>query len=260
MMANRIGLFPAAGSATRLGRMNSSKEVLSVVDVSRPTPGFCPVGEYLLRHFEQAALSQALVITRTDKRDIVETLGFRFGSSMRIEYHMCATTPSAVHTIDAAAQRLGDSDVALGFPDIIMHASDVYERLFQRLDSTDAAVVLGLFPTSRPDKFDMVATNDNHDVLRIDIKNPQSPLRETWVCAVWSAEFTRFMHTWVSTKALNAEPHVGHVFQAAIKAELRVSTVRFPKGRILDVGTPEDLSLARDTSALVEFLKVHTGI
>ena len=90
--------------------------------------------------------------------------------------------------------------------------------------------------------------------MGIQIKPARTHLRYTWIIAVWTPVFTRFMHECVSAglKADNNgeadhsitkqhELFVGDVIQAAIHNGIQVDTVLFTNGKYLDIGTPEDM-------------------
>jgi glucose-1-phosphate thymidylyltransferase len=59
-----VGVIPAAGSATRLGPLPSSKEVLPV--------GGRPVMDYLVERMRLADCDEIRLVTRTDKTDVIE--------------------------------------------------------------------------------------------------------------------------------------------------------------------------------------------
>lgn len=249
-----IGLITAAGFATRLGQTSSSKEVLAVADIAASDHAYCPVSHYLLRHYKAAAIERVVVVTRSEKKDIAETLGHNFGP-VNIQYQLVEPTASVVHTIDSAYPAIADANIAFGFPDIIVNADSIYSQLFEQLNTGKASAVLGLFPCFKPEKFDMVSTDENNTVQRIDIKNADNLWSETWVCAVWAADFTQFLHQWVAQLDSDTDAHLGQCFQAAIDSGMTLSSVRFPLGQVLDIGTPEDLKVARDPVALKRFFQ-----
>ena len=83
-------------------------------------------------------------------------------------------------------------------------------------------------------------------------------LRFSWICAVWSASFSQFMHDYVSRERASTgreapayhgiDPQgdlpVGAVIRAAIEKGLRVDGVTFPDETFIDIGTPENLAHA----------------
>ena len=98
---------------------------------------------------------------------------------------------------------------------------------------------------------DMVDLDETGRIRQIVIKPDHTHLHYTWIIAVWTPVFTRFMHEYLVTVQMEyaqnnssskqQELFVGDVIQAAIHAGLQIETMRFPDGHYVDIGTPEDL-------------------
>jgi glucose-1-phosphate thymidylyltransferase len=158
----------------------------------------------------------------------------------------------APYTLDQAHPFVQDALVALGFPDIIFYPDDAFEHLIDRQAATAAEIVLGLFPTDQPQTADMVALDETGRVRRILVKPRSTDLRYTWIIAVWTPAFTRFMHDYLEAalekgrqigigRSNQRELYVGDVVQAAIDSGMRAETVLFAEGHYLDVGIPDNL-------------------
>jgi glucose-1-phosphate thymidylyltransferase len=142
--------------------------------------------------------------------------------------------------------------VALGFPDILLKPKNAFKKLISKLkEEKDTSVVLGLFPTNRPEKYDMVLFDKNHTIKDIVIKQPkQVNLDFAWIIAAWKPRFTAFLDTFVKNKLQNEsknelsnnEYYLGDVIRDAIKSGIIISGVLFNNGEFLDIGTPEDLN------------------
>lgn len=158
------------------------------------------------------------------------------------------------YTLDQAYPFVQDSLIALGFPDILFQPDDAFARLLDRQARNQADVVLGLFPTDRPQKAGMVDFDDQGVVRVIIEKPPQTDLRYMWAIAVWTPAFTQFLHEYLidieANKLRNdtdkliparSELPIGDVIQAAIYNGMRVEAEVFPQGSYLDIGTPDDL-------------------
>lgn len=127
--------------------------------------------------------------------------------------------------------------------------------LLARQASSNADVVLGLFPTDRPQKVGMVDFNAEGRVHSVIEKPSQSDWRYCWGVAVWTPVFTHFMHEYLATIEADRwhndpdnhpkkqrELPLGDVIQAGIDRGLRVEAEVFTDGEyLLDIGTPEDL-------------------
>ncbi|KPL25207.1 MAG: dTDP-glucose pyrophosphorylase [Anaerolineae bacterium SM23_84] len=255
-----VGLLPAGGQATRIAPLPVSKELYPV--------GFRRVEEdrslrpkvvchYLLEKMRLAGIIRAYIVLREGKWDIPAYLGDGTMLDMHLAYLMMRLPFGAPYTINQAYPFVQDALVAFGFPDIIFQPDDAFVQLLNRQATTNADIILGLFPADQPQKMDMVDLDENGQVRQIVIKPLQTHLRYTWFIAVWTPVFTRFMHEHlVAIRNVNGqddagnnapeqrELFVGDVIQAAIHNDLRVETVLFPDGTYLDIGTPDDLMKA----------------
>lgn len=234
-----IGLVPAAGQASRLGKLPCSKELYPVGFAGARPKAAC---EYLLEAYRRAGIRRAYVVLREGKWDIPAYLGSGRQLDMQLGYLLMDRPYGVPYTLDAATPFLEGHHVALGFPDILFEPKDAFERLLRRHAATGAHATLGLFPASEPHKCDMVALDEDGHVARIDIKPPATELRYSWIIAVWSPDFTRFMHRHLAGRAeTERELYVGDVFREVLGSNLTLETVLFPEGRFTDIGTPEAL-------------------
>lgn len=244
-----VGLVPAAGWGRRLGTLPFSKEMYPITVAGEETaPGNVKVAShYLLENLREAGAQQTFVILRDGKWDIPSYWGDGHSLGMHLAYLMMRLPHGTPFTLDQGYPFVRNRIVAMGFPDIVLEPADTYVHLLDRLRSTGADVVLGLFPTSRPEKADMVDLDDEGRPRSIIIKPPSSSLTYTWVCAVWAPSFTEFLHDRVATAAENwdhdeREMYVGHVLQSAMEEGLSVEAVPFPDGHFADIGTPNELA------------------
>ena len=253
-----IGLLPAAGQATRLSPLPCSKELYPI--------SFRPVDEgrslrpkvvchYLLEKMRLAGVTRAYIILREGKWDIPAYLRDGKMLDMHLAYLMMDLPFGVPYTLDQAYPFVQDAMVAFGFPDIIFQPDDAFLQLLTRQAESNADIVLGLFPAHQPQKMDMVDMDADGRIRGIQIKPAQTHLRYTWIIAVWTSSFTRFMHKYVlatqrtnnkDKAGTNAEEHqelfVGDVIQAAIhNNHMQIDTVLFSDGNCLDIGTPEDI-------------------
>ncbi|MEW5961030.1 MAG: sugar phosphate nucleotidyltransferase [Chloroflexota bacterium] len=252
-----VGVIPAGGQATRIAPLPCSKELYPV--------GFRPVDEgrsvrpkvvchYLLEKIRLAGAIKAYIILRAGKWDIPAYLGDGAMLDMHLAYLMMNLPYGAPYTLDQAYPFVQDAMVAFGFPDIIFEPDDAFIQLLSRQVTTEADVVLGLFPADQPHKMDMVDLDDAGRVRDIVIKPQQTSLPYTWIIAVWTPIFTHFLHEYLAklqteifkhkTRKKAAKPDelfVGDIIRAAIQTGLRIETALFAEGHYLDIGTPEDL-------------------
>lgn len=242
-----IGLLPAGGQATRISPLPGSKEVYpigfrAVKDGSLRPKVVC---HYLLEKMRLAGVRKAYIILREGKWDIPAYLGDGSMLDMHLAYLMLGLPFGSPYTLDQAYPFVQHALVAVGFPDVLFQPDDAFAHLLERQATTQAEVVVGLFPSDHPHTADMVEFDDAGRVHRIVIKPPQTDLRYTWMIAVWTPVFTRFMHEYLAKAAAEAvgqpELFIGNVIQAAIHQGMPVQSVLFPEGRCLDIGLPDNL-------------------
>lgn len=246
-----LGVVPAAGRATRLSGLAGSKEVVALgVDSEgrkRPVTGF------LLERFRRAGIESAVVVLRSGKWDVAETLGNGSRWGVDLGYRIVDETPSVPHTLDTAYPMLRGKVVALGFPDIVFEPADAFATCLDRLLGGNASIVLGLFPSDQPEKTDMVELDASGRPVAFSIKSADRGLRFTWSIAVWLPEVTERLHQWMTEDKQSAGPsdselYVGNFFSWALERGVAIEAELFEDGSYLDVGTREDLERARSQS------------
>ncbi|MEM6796873.1 MAG: hypothetical protein AAF725_23065 [Acidobacteriota bacterium] len=260
-----MGLMPAAGSASRLGgRLPCSKEILPVGFEAGPggAPTPRPVCHPMLRGWAAAGIERAVVVLRDGKWDVPAYLGSGAELGLDLAYLLVEQTRSVPETLRRATRWLGESHVALGFPDILLEPRDAWTRLleFHACGARGGGggggggdLSLGLFPTEQVAKTDMVSL-EGERITGLVIKDSACTLRWTWSIALWTPRMTRFLERWsASREALQREPGselwVGDVIRAAIESGLEARGLRFESGSFLDIGTPEDLRNATRLSS-----------
>lgn len=255
-----VGLVPAAGSGKRIAPLPCSKELYPI--------GFHPaygkteqrtkvVSHYLLEKFKCAGITTAYIVLREGKWDIPAYFGDGSILDLHLAYVVISDSCGPPDTLDRAYPFVRNKFIAFGFPDILFTPANVFEQLLHQQVSTNADVVLGLYPAHDHRLMDMIRVDADGRVTELVLKPAQTDLRYAWVCAVWSPSFTQFLHDFVlSDEARRYHREYGHeidpqgdlpvgaVIQAAIRQELRVDSVTFPTGSYIDIGTPGDLAKA----------------
>ncbi|MES1241374.1 MAG: sugar phosphate nucleotidyltransferase [Acidobacteriota bacterium] len=241
-----LGLIPAAGKAERLGRLPCSKELFPIGFRETPNgPAPKAAGHYLLERFRAAGIRRAFVVLHESKWDVARYFGTGEIADISLAYLSIPGSRSVPETLSYAAPWVGESIVALGFPDCLFEPADAYARLLERQAATGADLVLGLFPTERCRTTDMVECGPDGRVRRIEVRPETTTLRFNWLIAVWGPAFTRLLvETVRSASDDRVELQIGTVVRAAVEAGLRVEGVELPDGRFRDVGTPDDLAAA----------------
>lgn len=240
-MANRIAPLPCSKEIFPLGYQ-------TLPSSAGPRPKVA--AQYLLEKMKLGGAQKAFIILRKGKWDIPDYFGCGQSIGLNLAYLMMNSPFGAPYTIDQAFDFVSDATILFGFPDILFTPKDAYNTLLKQLSASGSDIVLGLFPVHNPSKMDMVELDDFDNICGLDIKPLQSHLKYTWIIAVWSPAFTRFLHQYVQdhkkTVKIHAavgapEEYIGEVIQAAIEEGIQVDKVAFDGGDYLDFGTPEDL-------------------
>ena len=258
-----IGLLPAGGQGTRISPLPMSKELFPIGFQQWPDlPGLRPkvACQYLLEAMGRAGITEAFMILRPGKWDIPAYLGDGAALRMHVAYLTIHVPFGVPFSLNQAYPFVRDATVAIGFPDILIQPDDAYVQALDRLQTTNADVVLGLFPTDQPEKVGVVDFDDTGRVSGIFEKSALTHLRYMWAIALWQPTFTEFLHQFVQEKQRHligdqcpqflkemppyTEIPIGDVIHAAIQTGLHVNTQVFETGSYLDIGTPENLQAA----------------
>jgi glucose-1-phosphate thymidylyltransferase len=215
-----VGVIPAAGHATRLQPLAGSKEVYPIAGR--------PVLDYLLERMRAVEGVELRVVTRPEKRDVVEAARARGAEVIEAE------PPSVSESLLAGMTGLaGDDIVLLGFPDSLWEPVDGFTRLVERLK--EAPVVLGLFESAEPERSDVVEVEEDGVIRRVHVKPAQPSGSTIWGCAAARAG---------GLAELGSHDQPGFLFDALARGG-NVRGVRFP-GEFLDIGTPAGLRRAQE--------------
>jgi glucose-1-phosphate thymidylyltransferase len=272
MMPSRtriVALVPAAGSARRLAPLPMSKELYPIGfgAASETHRGPKVVSQYLLERMATAGITEAFIIIRPGKWDIPAFFGDGGSVGIRLAYLTVDVPFGVPFTLDQAYPFVRDATVALGFPDLLFWPETAFRLILDRLRTSTADVVLGLFPTDEPQRVGVVElSGGNGTVLGIYEKSTRTDLSLMWGMAVWRPGFTEFLHEFVEAQRRTMveesaqkspgsgpafkEIPIGDVVHAGIRAGLKVEAEILPEGRCIDVGTPESLR---------EALALHLG-
>jgi len=255
-----VGLVPAAGSGKRIAPLPCSKEIfpIGIQEVnSNLEPRAKVASHYLLEKFRIAGITTAYIVLREGKWDIPAYFGYGAMLDMCLAYLVITDSCGPPDTLDRAYPFVQNKFIAFGFPDILFTPDDVFGQLLQQQLSTNADVVLGLYPALDHRLMDMIRVDAGGRVTELVLKPAQTDLHYGWICAVWAPTFTKFLHDFVpSDEARQYQREGGHqidpqgdlpvgaVIQAAIRQGIRVDGVTFPTGTYIDIGTPGNLAKA----------------
>jgi glucose-1-phosphate thymidylyltransferase len=257
------GIVPAAGRASRVQPLPVSKELFPVGftgagedgDLSQIRPRVA--ADYLLEGMRRGGARRIFIILGQGKWDIPAYFGSGGSRGLELAYLLTEVPYGAPFTVRQALPFARCATVLFGFPDIVFEPLDAFAQLLAHQRATGAAVTLGLFPATNPNKMDMVGLDTGQRVREIFIKPAQTDLAYTWLIAVWSWAFSRYIQSYLARVEASIEDgdlpagdgrqreyYMGHVLQGALEDGWEISGLCFDTGRYIDIGTPEDMYLA----------------
>lgn len=164
----RYGSIPAGGLGLRLQPLGFSKELA-------PVAGRAAI-EYLLERMVKAGIDKIFVNVAEDKTDLVRYLSAKSPYVRNLVFTVLPRE-GLMEGIVAPAPFLRPDDVLyFGLPDTIWYPVDG----FHQLDSYKSKLVLGLFDTGTPDRFDSVATDNKDKITSIEVKVEKPKSDWTW--------------------------------------------------------------------------------
>jgi len=205
-----------------------------------------PICELALRAIRAAGARRCVVMVSSEKAEVLRVLAHGGGLDLSLAYLVQPEPLGLPHALRCAAPWLGDADVVFALPDTIVLPSNALQEVEERRVRAGADLALGVFPVEEPERLGPVEVGPEGDVDRILDKPGHRAVMNSWGVASWSATFTRFCAEWdeKGTAGPGRERALGHAFEAARQAGLRVVARRFESGLFLDIGTPSGLRRA----------------
>ena len=210
---------------------------------------------YLLEQMARAGCSRACFIVRPGKWDIADAFGGQ-AHGMPLAYLSIADSWGPPFTLATALPFAQQATIVTGFPDILIEPPDALARLVTHLHASDADVALACFAAEPADGCDHISVAANGEVLAITPKEDGPTWTadsKTWLLAAWQPRFSQFFSATLNAFAqeMAAAPAgtkkdlpMGSIMVRALAAGHAITSVYFPHGRFLDIGTPERLAQA----------------
>jgi|SRR5579875_416584 len=169
------GIIPAAGMGTRIQPLAFSKELLPVGSfISNGSERPRAVSEYLIERMVRAGVSKICFVISPGKSDIVNY----FGGNVLSATAFYAVQPQPAGLCDAIFRALPlippEEEVCIGLPDTIWFPEDALARI------PGGMLSLLLFPVEHPEHFDAVVTNENSEILQVQVKSAEAKTNWVW--------------------------------------------------------------------------------
>jgi glucose-1-phosphate thymidylyltransferase len=246
-MTKLVGLIPAGGLGNRLAPLPGSKELFPIgfmpVSINGQTERRPkPICMYVIESMRAAGVEQLLMVINTEKIDILRYLRGGSQQGLSVSYLVQENAWGMPYALNLASPWVRDATVLFGMPDTLFQPADAFQLLLSRHQASAADLTLGLFPTTKPERFGMVAFDHNDRMLHTVDKPAQSDLSFMWGIACWQPTFTSFMSEYLGhLQRPVKEVVLGDIFQAALQAQLNIGVVPFSDGEYIDIGNPEEL-------------------
>jgi glucose-1-phosphate thymidylyltransferase len=236
-----IGLIPAAGKGVRLG-LPYPKELYPVIRDNH----YKPIAQFVVDNLTNAGLEHIVFVVNETKHQLMGYFGNgqRFGCNISyvvqevIEGKTKSTSPGLAHALDSAYHLTTGKTVFFGMADTLMQPTDIFARAYQAASSEDD-VILGLFTTTRPEKFGMVKMDKDNCVLEIIDKPKKTDLTEMWGCIIWRPKFTEYLHQCVFEEGVS---DFAKIMNDAIASGMKFRGVQMENGTYIDLGTYEEIA------------------
>lgn len=232
----KYGSIPAGGLGTRLQPIGFSKELAPV--------GRRAVIEYLIERMMLAGIDKIFINTSEDKSDLIRYLA---GKSIYKNNLIFMVRPrnGLLDGIVQPEQFLREDDeLYFGLPDTIWYPKDG----FSQLDKLPGELVLGLFDTGTPEKFDSVVIDKKSRIESIEVKVKDPKTKWTWAMGKMTVAASRLLRVY-ETK-LGEHPLFGDAMNLYCQVHAGYA-VELQDSHCLDIGIPDDYEKAES------FVKAH---
>lgn len=164
----KYGSIPAGGLGTRLQPIGFSKELAPVAGRA--------VIEFLIDRMLTAGIDKIFINTAEDKTDLIRYLSTKSPYSN----HLIYLVRERRGLLDGICQPVEflrpDDEIYFGLPDTLWYPKDGFVQVCDQAGD----LVLGLFDTGTPERFDSVVIDNNHRITSIEVKVPQPRTKWTW--------------------------------------------------------------------------------
>jgi dTDP-glucose pyrophosphorylase len=164
----RYGSIPAGGLGARLQPIGFSKELAPV--------GRRAVIEHLIERMVLADIDRIFINTAEDKTDLIRYLAAKSKYAANCIFLVRERKGLLDGVVQPAQWLRPDDELYFGLPDSIWFPKLCYRPIVEH----PGALVLGLFDTGTPDKFDSVATDPDGRIRSIEVKVPAPRSKWTW--------------------------------------------------------------------------------
>jgi len=186
--------------------------------------------EYLIERMVLSGLDKIFINTAEDKTDLIHYLASK---SIYRDHLIFLVRPrkGLLDGIILPEQFLRENDeLYFGLPDTIWYPKDAYLQVA----GLAGELVLGLFDTGTPERFDSVVLDQNNQIQSIEVKVAQPKTKWTWAIGKLTVRIARI---------LESNPFFGISLHNYCQSNPGFA-VQIQGSSCLDIGIPEDYAKA----------------
>lgn len=225
----KYGSIPAGGLGSRLQPIGFSKELAPVARRA--------VIEYLIERMVLAGVDKIFINTAEDKTDLIRYLSTKSIYKDMLVF-LVRERKGLLDGIVLPEQFLREEDeLYFGLPDTIWYPKDG----FGQLDKLPGELVLGLFDTGTPEKFDSVVIDAESKIKSIEVKVPNPKTKWTWAMGKLTVKAARLLRHYESQ--LGDHPLFGDAMHLYCQDHAGYA-VELADSHCIDIGVPDDYDRA----------------
>jgi len=225
----KYGSIPAGGLGTRIQPIGFSKELSPVARRA--------VIEFLIERMVLAGLDKIFINTAEDKTDLIRYLSTKSIYKDMLIF-LVRERKGLLDGIVLPEQYLREDDeLYFGLPDTIWYPKDG----FAQLDQFAGELVLGLFNTGTPDKFDSVTLDKQNKITSIEVKVAQPKSKWTWAIGKLTVRAARLLRQYEQN--LGEHPLFGNAMDRYCQDHAGYA-VELADSHCIDIGVPDDYDRA----------------
>lgn len=225
----KYGSIPAGGLGLRLQPIGFSKELAPVARRA--------VIEFLIERMILAGVDKIFINTAEDKADLIRYLADKSPYKHNLIF-MVRPRRGLLDGIVLPEQFLREEDeLYFGLPDTIWYPKDG----FAQLNQLPGELVLGLFDTGTPEKFDSVVIAKNAQIKSIEVKVPAPKTKWTWAMGKMTVKAARLLRHYEAK--LGEHPLFGDAMHLYCQ-EHQGYAIQLAHSHCIDIGVPDDYDRA----------------
>lgn len=226
----RYGSIPAGGLGTRLQPIGFSKELAPV--------GRRAVIEYLIERMTIAGIDRIFINTAEDKTDLIRYLATKSIYKNNLIF-LVRERRGLLDGIVLPEQFLREDDeLYFGLPDTIWFPRNG----FSKVRDQSGKLVLGLFDTGTPERFDSVVIDKKRRIKSIEVKVGEPKSKWTWAMGKMTVSTARHLRNY--EKKLKLKPGEFGLAMHAFAQDYSSYAIELKGSSCLDIGIPDDYEKA----------------